>query len=160
MINILVVLYSSFILFHFMYLLYISGLSGSPVDLEHRRKVFGANVIPPKPPKTFFQLVWEAIQDVTLIILLIAALISLALSFYSGSTAEGKKLLIHFYLSLNPFLCTKISWKQNLVIIPSESLSEMPCQITSNLFKKSVVHKTRSQGYYIWACSDEWSFVS
>ncbi|XP_053377500.1 plasma membrane calcium-transporting ATPase 2-like isoform X3 [Mercenaria mercenaria] len=64
------------------------GLSGSPVDLEHRRKVFGGNVIPPKPPKTFFQLVWEAIQDVTLIILLVAALISLGLSFYSGSAAE------------------------------------------------------------------------
>lgn len=60
------------------------GLSGSPVDLEHRRKVFGTNVIPPKPPKTFFQLVWEAIQDVTLIILLVAALISLGLSFYPG----------------------------------------------------------------------------
>jgi Ca2+ transporting ATPase len=59
------------------------------VDLEHRRKVFGGNVIPPKPPKTFFQLVWEAIQDVTLIILLVAALISLGLSFYSGSAAEG-----------------------------------------------------------------------
>lgn len=60
------------------------GLSGSPVDLEHRRKVFGTNVIPPKPPKTFLQLVWEAIQDVTLIILLVAALISLGLSFYPG----------------------------------------------------------------------------
>ncbi|GIX93451.1 hypothetical protein CEXT_397121 [Caerostris extrusa] len=30
----------------------------------------------PKPPKTFLQLVWEALQDVTLIILQVAALIS------------------------------------------------------------------------------------
>lgn len=59
-----------------------SGISGSPVDLEDRRKVFGSNVIPPKPPKTFLQLVWEAIQDVTLIVLIVAALISLGLSFY------------------------------------------------------------------------------
>ncbi|CAE1239789.1 ATP2B [Acanthosepion pharaonis] len=58
------------------------GLSGNPYDLEHRRQVFGSNVIPPKPPKSFLQLVWEALQDVTLIILLVAALISLALSFY------------------------------------------------------------------------------
>ncbi|XP_041348838.1 plasma membrane calcium-transporting ATPase 2-like isoform X2 [Gigantopelta aegis] len=58
------------------------GLSGNPVDLEHRRKVFGSNVIPPKAPKTFLQLVWEALQDVTLIILIVAALISLGLSFY------------------------------------------------------------------------------
>uniref|UniRef100_T1J4D2 Calcium-transporting ATPase n=1 Tax=Strigamia maritima TaxID=126957 RepID=T1J4D2_STRMM len=56
------------------------GLSGSTNDLEHRRQTFGSNVIPPKPPKTFLQLVWEAIQDVTLIILQIAAVISLVLS--------------------------------------------------------------------------------
>lgn len=65
------------------------GISGSPVDLEDRRKTFGSNVIPPKPPKTFLQLVWEAIQDVTLIVLIVAALISLGLSFYPRSEAEG-----------------------------------------------------------------------
>ncbi|XP_076344355.1 plasma membrane calcium-transporting ATPase 2-like isoform X3 [Tachypleus tridentatus] len=58
------------------------GLSGSAADLEHRRETFGANVIPPKPPKTFLQLVWEALQDVTLIILQVAAFISLGLAFY------------------------------------------------------------------------------
>ena len=58
------------------------GLRGSPSDLEHRQLTFGSNVIPPKPPKTFIQLVWEALQDVTLIILQVAAIISLGLSFY------------------------------------------------------------------------------
>ncbi|XP_037534954.1 plasma membrane calcium-transporting ATPase 1 isoform X1 [Nematolebias whitei] len=60
----------------------IEGLSGNPVDLEKRQTVFGKNFIPPKKPKTFLQLVWEALQDVTLIILEIAAIISLGLSFY------------------------------------------------------------------------------
>ncbi|XP_028620427.1 plasma membrane calcium-transporting ATPase 4 isoform X2 [Grammomys surdaster] len=60
----------------------IEGLSGNPADLEKRRLVFGKNVIPPKKPKTFLELVWEALQDVTLIILEIAAIISLVLSFY------------------------------------------------------------------------------
>lgn len=69
-----------------------AGLSGNPVDLEHRRKVFGGNVIPPKPPKSFLQLVWEAVQDVTLIILLCAAILSLALSFYEGAELEGNDL--------------------------------------------------------------------
>ncbi|CAL1300144.1 unnamed protein product [Larinioides sclopetarius] len=59
------------------------GLSGSAADLEHRQVTFGVNIIPPKPPKTFFGLVWEALQDVTLIILEVAALISLGLAFYS-----------------------------------------------------------------------------
>ncbi|XP_065219561.1 plasma membrane calcium-transporting ATPase 2 isoform X2 [Planococcus citri] len=58
------------------------GLSGSQADLEHRRETFGSNTIPPKPPKTFLQLVWEALQDVTLIILEIAAVVSLVLSLY------------------------------------------------------------------------------
>ena len=59
-----------------------SGLSGNPADLEKRKQVFGQNLIPPKKPKTFLELVWEALQDVTLIILEIAAIISLVLSFY------------------------------------------------------------------------------
>ncbi|XP_029457501.1 plasma membrane calcium-transporting ATPase 1 isoform X2 [Rhinatrema bivittatum] len=58
------------------------GLGGNPADLERRQEVFGKNTIPPKKPKTFLQLVWEALQDVTLIILEVAAIISLGLSFY------------------------------------------------------------------------------
>lgn len=58
------------------------GLSGNPADIERREAVFGKNFIPPKKPKTFLQLVWEALQDVTLIILEIAAVVSLVLSFY------------------------------------------------------------------------------
>uniref|UniRef100_A0A667Z7P1 Calcium-transporting ATPase n=1 Tax=Myripristis murdjan TaxID=586833 RepID=A0A667Z7P1_9TELE len=70
----------------------IEGLSGNPVDLEKRRTAFGKNFIPPKKAKTFLQLVWEALQDVTLIILEIAAIISLGLSFYHppGGDSESK----------------------------------------------------------------------
>ncbi|CAB1423037.1 unnamed protein product [Pleuronectes platessa] len=60
----------------------IEGLSGNPVDLEKRHTSFGKNFIPPKKAKSFLALVWEALQDVTLIILEIAAIISLGLSFY------------------------------------------------------------------------------
>lgn len=68
-----------------------SGLSGNPVDLEKRHTAYGQNFIPPKKAKTFLQLVWEALQDVTLIILEIAAIISLGLSFYHppGGDSEG-----------------------------------------------------------------------
>ena len=61
---------------------FFAGCSASPSELEHRKATFGPNVIPPKPPKTFLQLVWEALQDITLIILIVAALVSLGLSFY------------------------------------------------------------------------------
>eukprot|EP00062_Callorhinchus_milii_P022585 gi/632980543/ref/XP_007907092.1/ PREDICTED: plasma membrane calcium-transporting ATPase 2-like [Callorhinchus milii] len=74
------------------------GLAGNPAELEKRRQIYGQNFIPPKKPKTFLQLVWEALQDVTLIILELAAIISLGLSFYQppgessdacGSAAGG-----------------------------------------------------------------------
>uniref|UniRef100_A0A8C2WRZ0 Calcium-transporting ATPase n=1 Tax=Cyclopterus lumpus TaxID=8103 RepID=A0A8C2WRZ0_CYCLU len=58
------------------------GLAGDKNDLDKRKEIYGENLIPPKKPKTFLQLVWEALQDVTLIILELAALISLGLSFY------------------------------------------------------------------------------
>ena len=64
------------------------GLSGDSADLEHRRDVFGSNTIPPRPPKGFLELVWEALQDVTLIILQLAAVISLLLSFYQPPKEE------------------------------------------------------------------------
>uniref|UniRef100_UPI00398F7C04 plasma membrane calcium-transporting ATPase 2 isoform X21 n=1 Tax=Pristiophorus japonicus TaxID=55135 RepID=UPI00398F7C04 len=70
------------------------GLAGNPADLENRKQIFGRNFIPPKKPKTFLQLVWEALQDVTLIILELAAIISLGLSFYQppGERSESDLL--------------------------------------------------------------------
>ncbi|KAH0949096.1 hypothetical protein HN011_006226 [Eciton burchellii] len=70
------------------------GLSGSVADIQHRRDTFGSNMIPPKPPKTFLQLVWEALQDVTLIILEVAALVSLGLSFYQPVDDKKEKHLV------------------------------------------------------------------
>ena len=76
----------------------VAGLSGSARDIEHRRETFGSNTIPPKPPKTFWRLVWEALQDVTLIILEVAAIVSLLLSFVPSSSSG--KLGLHFFLSV------------------------------------------------------------
>ncbi|KAJ6654504.1 hypothetical protein lerEdw1_006811, partial [Lerista edwardsae] len=66
------------------------GLSDNTADLEKRRQIYGQNFIPPKKPKTFLQLVWEALQDVTLIILEIAAIISLGLAFYAPPGEESE----------------------------------------------------------------------
>lgn len=83
-----------------MFAFFSPGLMGDPTDLEKRREVYGRNIIPPKKPKTFLQLVWEALQDVTLIILEIAALISLGLSFYQppgeGSECKYRHLTLKF----------------------------------------------------------------
>lgn len=72
------ILYVYIILLIYVYFSYL-GTRGDKSDLEARRDVFGSNTIPPKPPKTFLQLVWEALQDITLIILEIAAVVSLGM---------------------------------------------------------------------------------
>ncbi|UJR32250.1 hypothetical protein I4U23_019715 [Adineta vaga] len=69
----------------------LTGLSNDESDLALRVAAFGRNEIPPKPPKTFFALMFEALQDVTLVILIICAVISFGLSFYhpGGDTFEA-----------------------------------------------------------------------
>ncbi|KHN78491.1 Plasma membrane calcium-transporting ATPase 3 [Toxocara canis] len=59
-----------------------NGIPNDKAELEKRRSVFGRNEIPPAPSKSFLRLAWEAIQDITLIILLVSAIVSLGLSFY------------------------------------------------------------------------------
>ena len=64
----------------------LTGLDGS--DIASRSKYYGKNEIPPKPPKSIFRLAFEALQDATLIMLIICAVISIGLSFYHPSTSS------------------------------------------------------------------------
>ncbi|XP_044207103.1 plasma membrane calcium-transporting ATPase 1-like isoform X2 [Thunnus albacares] len=66
----------------------VAGLDGNSEDIDRRKQEFGPNVIPPKKPKTFMRLVWESLQDITLIILMVAAIISLGLAFYKPPEAD------------------------------------------------------------------------
>lgn len=45
-----------------------NGLPQDKDELDRRRAVFGANEIPPHPPKSFLQLVWEALQVLSLLL--------------------------------------------------------------------------------------------
>ena len=67
------------------------GIGGFPEDLENRKKVFGANYIPPKPPKTFLQFLLDALKDTILIILMIAAIVSLLLGIFAPEDCEGSE---------------------------------------------------------------------
>lgn len=64
-----------------------TGLSQDPQELARRRAAFGENVIPDRPPKSFLELCLDAVQDKTLIILMVAAVISIIL----GVTVEHDK---------------------------------------------------------------------
>ncbi|XP_070193153.1 plasma membrane calcium-transporting ATPase 2-like isoform X2 [Littorina saxatilis] len=90
------------------------GLTGDTAD---RELVFGTNVIPPKPPKTFLQLVWEALQDVTLLILIVAAVISLGLSFYKGDSEEVESEDESYRAKADSSLEEKVGWIDGLAIL-------------------------------------------
>uniref|UniRef100_A0A0E0KUV2 Cation-transporting P-type ATPase N-terminal domain-containing protein n=1 Tax=Oryza punctata TaxID=4537 RepID=A0A0E0KUV2_ORYPU len=63
------------------------GISGDDSDLTARRNAFGSNTYPRKKGRSFLAFLWDACKDLTLIILMVAAAVSLAL----GITTEGIK---------------------------------------------------------------------
>jgi hypothetical protein len=54
-------------------------------SIEERRRVYGANEIDHEKPKTYLQLCWEAAQDSTLVLLEIAATVSLVLEMATAN---------------------------------------------------------------------------
>ncbi|XP_044463633.1 calcium-transporting ATPase 8, plasma membrane-type-like isoform X2 [Mangifera indica] len=65
------------------------GINGDDADLLKRRNVFGSNTYPKKRGRSFWMFLWEAWQDLTLIILMVAAVVSLALGIKTEGTKEG-----------------------------------------------------------------------
>ncbi|VAI19265.1 unnamed protein product [Triticum turgidum subsp. durum] len=63
------------------------GVSSNEDELLQRRDIFGANTYPRKKRKSIWRFVFEACQDLTLVILMVAAAISLSL----GMATEGVK---------------------------------------------------------------------
>ncbi|KAI4355895.1 hypothetical protein L6164_004623 [Bauhinia variegata] len=65
------------------------GISGNDADLVKRKNAFGSNTYPRKKGRSFLRFLWEAWQDLTLIILIIAAAVSLALGIKTEGLEEG-----------------------------------------------------------------------
>ncbi|KAF4039447.1 Cation transporting ATPase C-terminal domain [Phytophthora infestans] len=57
-------------------------------DLRRREDSFGRNYIPPPKAKSFFALMWDAFQDITIIILTISGIFSIVLSSTVGDHKE------------------------------------------------------------------------
>jgi magnesium-transporting ATPase (P-type) len=70
--------------------LHIDIKKGVVDDAGDRAATFDSNVYPERKHTGFFMLMWEALQDVTLIILCIAAVISLALGIAFPNEEEGE----------------------------------------------------------------------
>ncbi|XP_030953229.1 calcium-transporting ATPase 8, plasma membrane-type-like isoform X3 [Quercus lobata] len=65
------------------------GIKGDDADLLKRKNAFGSNTYPKKKGRSFWMFLWEAWQDLTLIILIVAAVASLALGIKSEGIKEG-----------------------------------------------------------------------
>ncbi|RZB62246.1 Calcium-transporting ATPase 9, plasma membrane-type [Glycine soja] len=65
------------------------GISGDDVDLSKRKNAFGTNTYPRKKGRSFWRFLWESWQDLTLIILIIAAVVSLVLGIKTEGLEEG-----------------------------------------------------------------------
>ncbi|TYH56513.1 hypothetical protein ES332_D08G024700v1 [Gossypium tomentosum] len=65
------------------------GIPGDDSGLLKRRNAFGSNTYPRKKGRSFWRFVWEACQDLTLMILVIAAVASLALGIKTEGPKEG-----------------------------------------------------------------------
>ncbi|KAM0959339.1 hypothetical protein ACFX2I_024465 [Malus domestica] len=65
------------------------GIDGVETDVVKRKEVFGSNTYPRKKGRSFLRFLWEAWQDLTLIILIIAAVVSLGLGIKTEGLEEG-----------------------------------------------------------------------
>ncbi|KAI4344481.1 hypothetical protein L6164_011702 [Bauhinia variegata] len=65
------------------------GIYGDDADLVKRRNAFSSNTYPRKKGRSFLMFMWDACKDLTLIILMVAAVASLALGIKSEGIKEG-----------------------------------------------------------------------
>ncbi|KAG0348933.1 hypothetical protein BG004_003650 [Podila humilis] len=88
------------------------------VSFADREEFFGRNVLPKRKPKSIFQLMWIALHEKILILLLVAALISIALGIYEdyGMDHEPTK---RYNKDFTSFYATdpKISWVEGVAIL-------------------------------------------
>ncbi|KAG0054959.1 hypothetical protein BGZ83_009943 [Gryganskiella cystojenkinii] len=97
---------------------YKGGVDTSTVTFQDREEFFGRNVLPKRKPKSIFQLMWIALQEKILILLLIAAIVSIALGIYEdyGMKHEPTERFNRDYTS---YIATdpKISWVEGVAIL-------------------------------------------
>lgn len=103
-----------------------TGSSAATANAEERKRVYGANTIPVRPVKSLFYLMYLALKDKVLIILCIAAVVSLALGLYSALGTEPK-------MAPNaqgiPVPEPQVDWVEGLAImvaVVSESIASPP----------------------------------
>ncbi|KAF9583251.1 hypothetical protein BGW38_009920 [Lunasporangiospora selenospora] len=97
---------------------FVDTVPAAAVTIGQREEYFGRNVLPKRKAKNIFQLMWIALQEKILILLLVAALVSIALGIYEdyGMKQEPTERFTKDYES---YYATdpKISWVEGVAIL-------------------------------------------
>lgn len=62
-----------------------------PADVPHRQNIYGYNQFAEKPSRSFWMFVWEALHDLTLIILMVCAAVSIGVGIATEGWPAGNK---------------------------------------------------------------------
>ncbi|XP_017432839.1 probable calcium-transporting ATPase 9, plasma membrane-type isoform X5 [Vigna angularis] len=86
------------------------------VDVEHRQNIYGCNRHAEKPPRSFWMFVWDAMQDLTLIILMACSFVSVGVGILTEGWPKGMYDGVGIILSilLVVFVTSISDYKQSL----------------------------------------------
>ncbi|XP_027911761.1 putative calcium-transporting ATPase 11, plasma membrane-type [Vigna unguiculata] len=86
------------------------------VDAEHRQNIYGCNRHAEKPPRSFWMFVWDAMQDLTLIILMACSFVSVGVGIVTEGWPKGMYDGVGIILSilLVVFVTSISDYKQSL----------------------------------------------
>lgn len=104
-------------------------------EVERNRQLYGKNVLPRKRQRLFLEFVWEAAQDRVLILLTIAAGISLMVHFKNGGWIEGLAILMA--VNIVVLVNAVNDWKKDLLFrtLNQKSKDGLKCKVKrSNVF--------------------------
>ncbi|XP_075495448.1 calcium-transporting ATPase 1-like [Primulina tabacum] len=117
------------------------GISNSDESLDHRREVYGINKFTESPAKGFWLFVWEALQDTTLMILAVCALVSLVVGIATEGWPRGAHdgLGIVASILLVVFVTATSDYKQSLQFKDlDKEKKKITVQVTRNGFRQKI----------------------
>lgn len=82
-----------------------------------RERVYGRNILPERKSKSLLTLMWLALQDKILIVLIVAAIVSLALGFYSDFGQEQRVPCLHPDEGETDCEAPKVDWVEGVAIL-------------------------------------------
>ncbi|CAO2831693.1 unnamed protein product [Amaranthus hypochondriacus] len=110
-------------------------------DVSRRQKIYGVNRYTEKPPRGFWTFVWDALQDLTLIILMVCAVVSVGVGIATeglpSGMYDGLGILLSIFLVV---MVTAVSdYKQSLQFIDlDKEKKKVFVQVTRDGYRQKV----------------------